>query len=136
MFYQPGGHLLGAFGGQDVAFGGRNDGALHQDVPSACELISAFQPGFLCQLLDVAPDPGEVADAGFPQRMLTSHLEQDVDEGARLKVLPREPVAEYVEDGEQLHLGGVSPAPGVGDDQVNGPDLVSKREECKNQIVL
>lgn len=136
LFDQPRGHLLCALRGQDVSFRGRDDGTLHQDVPGARELVGALQPGFLCQLLDVSPDPGEVADAGFPQRMFTTHFKQDVDERARLKVFPLEPVTEYVEDGEQLLLGGISTAPGVRDDQVHGPDLVAKREEGKNQIVL
>jgi len=133
---QPAGHLLGAFGRQEVTLRGGNDGALHQDVPGAGELLCVAQAGFFGQRLEMAADPGQVADAGFPQRMLGAHFKEYVDESAGLEIITLEPVSKHVEDGQEAFLRSVAPAPGFGDDEVHGPHLVAKGEEGKNERIF
>ena len=76
-----------------------------EDVPGAGEVVGPLQPGRVRELLYVAADLGEVIDAGPSQRVRGAHLQQHVDEGARLEIRAVEPVGEHVEDGEERWSG-------------------------------
>jgi hypothetical protein len=133
---QPAGHLLRPLGRQEVTFCGRNDRPLHQNVPRAGKLFRITQPRLLGQRFEVAADPGQVADTGLTQGVFRAHLKKNVDESAGLEIVALEPVTEYVKNSQQAPLGRAAPAPCLGNDQIDGPDLVAECKESENQGVL
>jgi hypothetical protein len=62
-------HRLGALGSLEIALGGGDDGALHQDVPGPGEVVDIDQAGRFGALTDDRADVVEVLDAGLPGRM-------------------------------------------------------------------
>ena len=133
---QPAGHLLRPLGRKEVTFRGGDDRPLHQDVPRAGELVRVPQPRLLGQRREVAADSGKVADTGLTQGVFGAHLKKNVDEGTGFEIVALEPIAEYVENSEQSALGRISPASGLGDNQIDSPDLVAKCKESENKCVL
>jgi len=79
----------------------------------------------------MSPDFGQVINARLPQRVGGPHLQQDVDEGTGFEVLPEEPITKDVEDGQQLFSRGVSAAPGLRNNRVDGPLLVTLLKEAR-----
>src|SRR3954451_16034154 len=89
--------------GLPIALGGGHDAALHEDVPLAREGVGLLYPSLLRQAGDEAADLRELAHALAAHRAArVVELEHHVDERAPLEVLAREPLAEDVEDGQQL----------------------------------
>ena len=68
--------------------------------------------------------------------MLRPHLEQNIDEGARLEVIAVEPLVEDVEDREQSVLWSGAATLSLGFDVVSGPALLAKVEEREHKVVL
>ena len=112
LFDESPAHRLCALGSLEIALGGSDDGALHQDVPRAGEVVDIDQAGRFGAPTEDRADVVEVADAGLPGRMSGTQLEQNVDERAAVEVLTvLEPVVKHVEDRQQLFLGGVTAQP-------------------------
>ena len=84
---------------------------LHEDVPGPREVVRVTQPGLFGEGADDRTDVLEVLGARDAETMLGAHLEQNVDERARLEVVTAEPFVEDVEDGQQPLLGRVAPSP-------------------------
>jgi len=86
---------------QPIAFAGGHDRSFHQDVPLAREVIGLLDPRARRKRCEEGPDIGEMHGAGLSHRVArVEHLEQDVDEGAALEVIPLEPLVEHIEDGQ------------------------------------
>jgi hypothetical protein len=101
------------------------------------ELFGLAQPGLLREPADDGADVCEVNGAGPADRGLAVvHLEQQVDERAPLEVLALEPLAEEVEDREQLVLGRVAASARLGFHPVLGPDLLALLQEGEHEVVL
>ena len=95
-------HRLGSPRGVDVAFGRRNDRALHEDVPGVGEGNGVLNAGFLGQAPYDRPDALEVRDAGPAGWVRGAHLEKHVDERTRLEVAAPKPfIKERLEISEE-----------------------------------
>src|SRR5258708_31555999 len=126
---------LGAMRGVAIAFRGRDDRALHQDVPRAGEGLGIVETGLIGQGSDQRPDICEVADARPPQLVLRRHLEQDVDERTALELSAAEPAVEHVEDREQPLLRRRATFAGAGFDPVPSPELLAPLQEREHELV-
>ena len=98
--------------GLSVAFGGGDDGALHQDVARPGEAVGVPQAGGFGALAQDRADVAQVLDAGLSRGVSGTQLDQHIDERAAVEVLMLlEPVVEHVEDGQQLLFGGAAAQP-------------------------
>src|SRR2546426_1131218 len=136
VVYQPAGQLTGTARSGEVPLGGGHDRSLHEDVPGPGKALGVAQPCFVGKLPHMAPDFGEIVDAGLPEGVPGPHLQQDIDERAGLEVVAGKPVGEDVENGQQLLLRGVAPAPGSGNYAVHGPLPVPAFQESQHELVL
>jgi hypothetical protein len=79
-------HRRGSPRGVDVAFGRRNDRALHEDVPGVGEGNGVLNAGFLGQAPYDRPDVLKVRDAGPAGWVRGAYLEKHFDERTGLEV--------------------------------------------------
>src|SRR6185312_17520859 len=101
----------GPGGGRHVTFLGGHDAALHQDVPFAGEGVRVTDARLRGQPDEVTPDVGQVLTGRLVHRMLrVTDFDHYRQERAALEVRPAEPLAEHVEDGQQLLARGVAAA--------------------------
>src|SRR5665811_420878 len=72
-------HVLGTFGGSEVAFGRRNDRAFHQDVPGPGELLGVAETSRCCKAAEKLSKAAEITQAGPTKWVTGPHFQQDVD---------------------------------------------------------
>src|SRR6476620_3672500 len=80
LFDEGAGHVLGAVRGLSVAFGGGDDGALHQDVARPGEAVGVAQTGGFGALAQDRADVAQVLDAGLSGWVSGAQLGQHIDE--------------------------------------------------------
>jgi hypothetical protein len=119
-----------------VAFGGGDDRSLHQDVPRACKRFRVLEPRFLGKATHDGTDVLEVSDACFTGGVFRAHLEQHVDERARLEVVVAKPFVEYVEDREEAFLGRCAASSRFLLDLLVRPANLAPLEEGEHELVL
>ena len=95
---QQAAHRLGAPGGVDIALAGRDDRALHQDVPGVRELLGVAQAGLARQPDDDRADVCQVLGAGSPAALVRSFISSSTLMNEQPSNSSREPLVEEVED--------------------------------------
>jgi len=94
------------------------------------------QAGLAGEPADDGADVLQVPHAGPARRMLDAHLEEDVDERARLEVLAAKPIVEDVEDRQEAVLWRGATTLGPRLDELPGPKLLPALEKREHELVL
>src|SRR5436305_7900865 len=90
------------------------------------KLLGLTQARFFGPVADDSANVSQVVNARSAQQMLGAHLQQHVDERARLEVLAAsKPFIEDVEDGQQPPLRSRAAQAGAGLNQALGPVLLA-----------